>query len=243
VAIGEGGVKKRRRLSDGIAGLAALLVTISGGPVAACVVAAPPSCEATESEAACQTRAKQWYADREAARIADEKKTPAERALVEQSQLWDQKALIFLARVEKIKLHEKIYPLPEPKQPTRRSGKRPAPVPPAYVPVIPHLGEMYQAYLRPIRWIKGPQDFSASWQDVGGMTSCGPSTDGSLAFSYPGDEIIVFADWVSRSQLIRGEWVSSEYLRLYGIDRADLVEPRILAAITNDPANGNEPLK
>jgi hypothetical protein len=30
---------------------------------------------------------------------------------------------------------------------------------------------------------------------------------------------------------------------LYGIDRADLVEPRILEAIANDPANGNEPLK
>ncbi|MFN5631667.1 MAG: hypothetical protein ACK473_06610, partial [Sphingomonadales bacterium] len=89
-------MKKRRRLSGGIAGLAALLITVSGGPVAACVVAGPPSCEATESQADCQTRAEKWYADREAARIAYEKKTPAERALDEQSQLWNYNALIFL---------------------------------------------------------------------------------------------------------------------------------------------------
>ncbi|CAN1542274.1 hypothetical protein MCEREM21A_01821 [Sphingomonadaceae bacterium] len=243
MAVGEGRVKKRRRLSVGTAGLAALLITISGGPVAACVVAGPPSCEATESQAACQTRAEKWYADREAARIAYEKKTPAERALDEQSQLWNYNALIFLARVEKIKLHGKIYPQPEPKQPKRKAGKLPVPPPPVLMPVFPKFGESYQAYLRPIRWIKGPQDFSASWQQVGGMTSCGSSNDGSLAFSYPGDEIAVFANWASSSQLVQGQWVSSEYLRLYGIDRADLVEPRILAAITNDPANGNEPKK
>lgn len=243
MADGQGGVKKRRRLSGGTAGLAALLVTISGGPVAACVIAGPPPCETTESEAACRTRAEQWYADREAARIAYEKKTPAERALGEQSQLWDHNAVIFLARVEKIKLHGKIYPPAEPKRPKRRAGKLPAPVPPVYAPVFLQTGESYQAYLQPIRWIKGPQDFSASWQQVGGMTNCGSANGGSLAFSYPGDEIVVFANWASSSQLVKGQWVNSEYLSLYGIDRADLVEPRILAAITNGPANGNEPLK
>lgn len=205
---------------------------ISGSQSIACVMASPPSCESTESEAICLGRAQKWFADQEAARIAYEKKSPEERALIEQAQLWDSHEIIFLSRVEKIRLRGNVYPQPEPKLPKRRAGKMPIPPPPIPVPAFPKFGESYEAYLRPIQWIKGPDDFVASWQHVGGMTSCGSSVDGDLAYSYPGDQIVIFSEWATYSQVVRGKWVSTKYLRLFGLNREELVEPRILASIT-----------
>ena len=218
------------RSSKEISSLAALLVTFSGGPVAACVMATPPSCEATESEAACAERAQQWYAEQEAARLIYEKKSPAERALDEQTQLWDDNEIIFLARVEKIKLRGIVYPQPEPKAPKPRKGKIPPPLAPVLIPPL-FSGQGHDALIRPIRQIKGPPAFSASWQYVGGVTSCGNTLNGALAYTYPGGDVIVFARWASRSRQVRGKWVSTDYLSLNGLNRDELVEPRIVAAL------------
>jgi hypothetical protein len=208
-----------------------LLAAISSGSSNACVPAGPPPCEPTDGEDACRGRAQQWFADQEAARLAYEKKSPDERALIEQTRLWDENEIIFFARVEKIKLRGKIYPPTEPKQLKSRDRKVPAPPASVFVP-FPQFGESYQAYLRPVSWIKGPPSFVPSWQPVGGVTSCGSSTDGSLGFSYPGNEIIIFANWASTSQMVHGKWVNSKYLRLYGIGRDQLLEPRILSALS-----------
>ena len=232
MAIGDGGVRKVRLSTKKCLSAAILLVALSSGRSNACVPAGPPPCKSTDSEESCRGRAQRWFADQEAARIAYEKKSPEERALIEQARLWDENEIIFFARVEKIKLRGKVYPPPEPKQPKRSAGKEPAPPVPIFEPAA-QFGESYQAYLRPVSWIKGPQEFSPSWQPVGGMTSCGSSTDGSLAFSYPGDEIIIYANRATTSRMVRGNWVSSEILSLYGVDREELVEPRILNALTS----------
>lgn len=221
---------------------AMVLVVLSSGLANACVLGGPPPCESTEGEEMCRGRAEQWFADREAARIVDEQKSPEERALIKQARYWDEHEIIFFARVEKIKLRGKVFPPPEPKQPKRGAGKKPVPPVPVFVPVL-QFGESYQAYLRPVRWIKGAKEFSPSWQQVGGITSCGSSTDGSLGFSYPGNEVIIFAKWATTSELVRGKWVSSKHLRLYGISPEELIEPRILAALTESSTSGNGPPK
>jgi hypothetical protein len=223
---------RRRRI--GIVGGAIFSLATSSIPTFACQPASPPSCEASESQEICLKRAEQWYAEQEAARIAYEKKTPEERTLIEQARLWDDHEIIFLARIERIKLKGKIYPQLAPKARKPIAGKKP-PLPPQIPPVVfPQFGESYSAYIRPVRSIKGPAAFTASWQDVGGMTSCGPYRDGSLSYSYPGDEIVIFANWATTSHMVRGKWVSSEFLSFYGVDQDEVVEPRIKAALTRE---------
>ncbi len=208
---------------------------VPANPAIACVPDRPPPCDVSEGAEVCQKRAEQWFAEQEAARIAYEKKTPEERTLIEQARLWDDHEIIFLARVEKIKINGKIYPQPIPKPRKPRAGKRPPPPlqipPPVFVP----FGESYSAYIRPIRSIKGPSAFTASWQDVGGMTSCGPGKDGSLSTSYPGDEVVIFANWAHSYRTVRGKEIESTYLDLFGLSRDDLVEPRIKAALAGGP--------
>ena len=239
MAVGDGGLRGLCFSLAKFLSMAVSLTAISGSQATACVLPSPPSCESTESEAVCLERAQKWYADQEASRIEYEKKTPEERALIEQTRLWDSTEIIFLARVEKIKLRGKVYLQPEPKLPKRPAGKMPIPPPRVPMPAFPKYGETYEAYLRPIQWIKGPKDFVASWQSVGGMTSCGSSNDGDLAYSYPGDQIVIFSDWATYSQLVRGKWASTKYLSLYGLNREELVEPRILAALTESSIRGN----
>jgi hypothetical protein len=222
--------------------IALLAFAVPATPAISCSIARP-SCEASEGEAACLERIKQLDAAQEAARVAYEKKTPQERALIEQAKLLGSHEFIFLAKVEKIKLRGKVYPQPEPKQPTRIARKGPVPPPEAPFIAFPEYGESYEAYLNPIRWIKGNKVFSPSWQNVGGWTSCGLSNDGSLASSYPDDEIIIFANRASASKMVKGAWVSSEFLSLYGIDRQDLIEPTILTALADSSASNNEPPK
>jgi hypothetical protein len=226
VANGDGGVNfKRRRI--GFKGGALITLALISSPAFACVPDIPPPCEANEGTETCRKLAQQWYAEQEIERIEYEKKTPAERELIRQAQLWDGHQIIFLARIEKIKLRGKIYPEPRPKAKMPKSGNGPPPPPHPLQPVLVPLGESFSAYIRPIKSIKGPADFAASWQGVGGMTSCGPGMDGSLSFSYPGDEIVIFAKWASSTT---GDLkVVTKFLHLYGVDLDEVVEPRIRA--------------
>ena len=226
-------MRRCRGFAFGISSMAAVLISLLATQALACVLASPPSCQATESDQTCLERSRAWYAAEETARIALEKKSPSERALIEQDRLWDDHEIIFLARIDKIRLRGKVFPQREPKAVKSQNGKRPSPPIPLPVPAFRSHGERYEAYIRPLRQIKGATAFAASWQEVGGMTTCGSSTDGALAFSSPGDEIIIFANWAIRSRMVRGKWVSSDYLSLYGVDREGLVEPRILALIVS----------
>jgi hypothetical protein len=224
VADGDGGVNfKRRRI--GFKGGALVTLALISNPAFACVPDIPPPCEANEGTETCQKRAQQWYVEQEFKRVEYEKKTPAERELIRQAQLWDGHEIIFLARIEKIKLRGKIYPEPRPKAKKPKSGNGPPPPPRLLQPVHVPFGESYSAYIRPIQSIKGPADFIASWQDVGGMTSCGSGMDGSLSFSYPGDEIVIFANWASSTTGSLKVW--TKFLNLYGVDMDKIVEPRI----------------
>ncbi len=233
-------MRELRRPSIYFSNLAALIISCLSNQAFACVPDRPPPCIANQSEKDCRERAEQWYADQEAARVAYEKKTPQERALIEQAQLWEDHEIIFLARVEKVKLDGKIYPQPRPKLAKARKGKLPPPPAPVLIPPM-FTGRGHDSFIRPIGQIKGPPTFAASWQYVGGITSCGNTPDGSLGYAYPGDEVIIFASPASRSRQVRGKWESEEYLSLFGLSRAELVEPRILAALSGGVPSKAEP--
>ena len=186
---------------------------------------------------ACRARAQIWYDEKEAARTDYEKKTPEERALIEQAQLWDNYEFIFVARIDKIKVDGQISPQSPTKKTTPKSAKTKnpkGPVPPP-IPVSPaafrSFGKSYEAFIRPVRWIKGAPAFSAAWRSVGGMNSCGTMPDGALAYSDPDDEFIVFANWATKVSYKNGLKIEDKYLQLYGLEPAELIDPRIKAAL------------
>lgn len=184
----------------------------------------------------CRERAQIWYDEREAARIEYEKKTPQERALIEQAGLWDNHEFIFVARIDKIKIDGKIYPQPQKKKTTPKSAKTKnsrdivLPPIPAPMPVVP-MGGQYEAFIRPVHWIKGTPSFTAAWRSVGGWNSCGSMPDGALAYSDPDDEFIIFANWATRVSDKKGLQIEDKYLQLYGLEPAELIDPRIKAAL------------
>jgi hypothetical protein len=179
-------------------------------------------------------RARAWFAEQEAARIVYERKTPEERELIKQAPLWDAYEFVFLARIEKIKIGEKIWPQPPPKP--KRSKREPLPPEPP-VPVIQPFDESHEAFIRPVKWLKGSESFKPSWRIVGGSNTCGGSVDGSLGYTYPVQEVVIFANWATRIRTLRGKDVSSQYLHFYGLKREEIVDPKILTALKNAATN------
>ncbi|NJM51634.1 MAG: hypothetical protein HC843_12825 [Sphingomonadales bacterium] len=196
MAVGDGAVTKSQRFLARVSCVTAAITGLSGEQLIACVIQGPPPCQAGENMESCRERAQIWYDEREAARIEYEKKTPQERALIEQAGLWDNHEFIFVARIDKIKIDGKIYPQPQKKKTTPKSAKTKnsrdivLPPIPAPMPVVP-MGGQYEAFIRPVHWIKGTPSFTAAWRSVGGWNSCGSMPDGALAYSDPDDEFII----------------------------------------------------
>ncbi|NJM51844.1 MAG: hypothetical protein HC843_14060 [Sphingomonadales bacterium] len=55
--------------------------------------------------------------------------------------------------------------------------------------------------------------------------------DGALAYSDPDDEFIIFANWATRVSDKKGLQIEDKYLQLYGLEPAELIDPRIKAAL------------
>ena len=190
-------------------------------PAVACKLAPPLRQEEGENDAAFEVRRK--LAE------AEEHKTPEQRELEFQGLLWEQSEMVFVGQVVRVKIDGKVYPRPE--MPQRKGAKKPRIPPPVpMIEPVPFLayGKGHEAYIRSVRMLKGNDSFKPSWHNVGGVTNCGGTNDGSLGSVYPGEKVLVFASWGSRSN---GNDIVTRYLDLHGLQMDEIVEPRLKAAM------------
>lgn len=215
------------RVSVIMAGIVAALTASAAMPCVVATRAPNPG----ESDAAFQARTKAEDATAE----RYQKLSEAERAAIDQARWWDMYPAIFLVRVEKVRIAGRIYGIDRPATAKPRymvrHGRR-VPLPPApMAPPAPLTLEAHRAYLSPVAWLKGEPNFTASWQDVGGMTSCGNMVDGDLGFAAPGDTLIVFAQDEALMRQRHGAWVSSKRVALFGLRSEQAVDPRLVAGV------------
>ena len=186
--------------------------------------------QAGESDEAFQARLKSEQDERQAYQDA----SPRDRAVIDQTRLWDGYSMVFLARVEKIKVGRRIYSIgPQTTFAASKRKLRGRILPPKPIEPVPFLSPAldHSAYIRPLRLLKGQQEFKPAWRPVGGRTTCGGSPDGDLSFAMPGDVLVIFADAELVMDLGNGAWVASSELSLYGLRREDVVAPPILTAL------------
>jgi len=184
--------------------------------------------QAGESDAAFQARLKAEQDATQAYRDA----SPRDRAVIDQTQLWDGYSSVFLARVEKVKVGRRIYSIgPQTMSAASKPKRHGRMLPPKPIEPIPFLSPAldHSVYVRPLHRLKGPKDFKPAWQPVGG-TICGASADGDLSFAMPGDLLIIFIRHDAIMHPTNGVWVESSELSLYGLRREDVVAPQILTA-------------
>lgn len=212
--------------------VAVVTAVAAASPASACVPAMPPAPLAGESEEAFHARvhaeliATQSYANA----------SKQERTAIDQARWWNEYPMIFLARVERLRIAGRAYGIPKPQSARPRyairHGRRiPLPPPVLSVPPPPLTLDLHQAYLRPVFWIKGELAFAASWQDVGGLTSCGSTSDGDLGYAYPGDRVIVFAKPLLAFDHVQGKMTESKDFALLGIKPDEAADPRITEAL------------
>ncbi len=206
-----------RRVRGFAISVAASLAVLPIGQATACVPLPPPIREPGESDEAFQ------------ARIKPIEISPEQRELNDQAVSWGGYEMVFLARVEKIRFEGKVYPQPKKRTPKRKAGK--VPPPEILQPLIIPYGTGHEAYIRPLRWLKGPQTVTPDWHSVGSINTCGSASDGALGHIYPDDEVIVFANWQPQFRYVGGKVVESRYLSLYGTEPDKIVEPRIKTAL------------
>jgi hypothetical protein len=205
-----------------VAATAALLLSTIAS---ACVPSPPLQQEAGESGAA--------FALRREVQEAEARKTPEQHELKKQTELWDNSDLVFIGRYDKIKVKGKVYPSPKKPQQVRKAGTKPPPLEPEEPPIFLPFFDGGEAHIVSVRTLKGTAPFQPAWYYIGGNNSCGGSNDGSLGSTFINQDVIIFASWQNRYQLIRGKEVHSKYLDLYGIAPEDVTEPRLKALLSD----------
>jgi hypothetical protein len=204
--------------------LSAAFLTFEG-PLMACVMAPPLVQRQDESDEA--------FAARKKVEEADANKTPEQRELELQAQLWENSDIVFVGRFEKIKVKGKAYP--SPKSPNRLAAKRGAPpmLEPPEPPILIPFFEGGEAFIKSVYRLKGNILFEPRWHYVGGITSCGNAMDGSLGTSFIGENVIIFASWEEQYQWVDGKEIKSKYLDLYGLKPDQVFELRLQVALAN----------
>ncbi len=203
-----------------LTGAVAMTLSLFSAPSLACTIDIPPLNPGESQEA---------YASRMKTEQIDGA-SETERALAEQRGLWELSSVVFLARVERVKIEGTTYPRPMPKKKRRLSHGDRRLAPPQFEPFLSSL-EPHQAYLTPILMIKGTGSISPAWHSVGGMTSCGTASDGDLGYAAPGDEIVIFGQHPIQFDRAKNAMVELEELWLDGIARVNVVDPHVLEAL------------
>jgi hypothetical protein len=200
-------------------GLALTTLFAIEASVRACTMAPPLRQEMGESDAA--------FALRREAQEAEATKTPEQHELELQGRLWDDSDLVFIGRYDKIRAKGKVYPSPKKQKQVRKASDKSLPPEPLEPPIFLPFYDGGEAHIVSVLTLKGTTPFQPAWYYVGGTNSCGGSNDGSLGSTFLNQDVVIFASWNDRYQLIKGKEVRSKYLDLYGIAPEDVIEPRL----------------
>lgn len=198
------------------------VLALNASDTIACNVAPPLVQQQGESNEA-------WESRRNAAK-AVLNQTPEQFELRKQARLWDEADMVFVGLISAIKIDGTVYRDSDMRAALAKNTRtRPIRPPKPFKPI--DFFEGGEAYIESTQHLKGIKTFKPRWHWVGGLTSCGDTTDGRLSDAWPNHKMVIFAEWRSVYRFVHGKSRESKRLQLYGMNFDQVLDKRLKGAL------------